>query len=228
MKSHGTWWRWIGGVAVVVGLVLLARWLHFDGWLASFVGRVNQFGAWGPVLFVLFYVVACIVLVPGSPLTVGAGAIFGVVWGTVWVLIGATLGATAAFLVGRYCARGWVARRIEGNPTFSTIDKAVAAEGWKIVFLARLSPVFPFAVLNYAFGLTHVPLCRYVTASFVGMFPGTVMYVYVGSAARAAGERNRTTGEWMLYGAGLAATIAVTVLGTRIARRALAQRTTPK
>ena len=163
--------------------------------------------------------------IPGSVLTLGAGAVFGVVLGSVYVSIRATLGATAAFLVGRYLARDAIARKIEKNEKFTTIDRAVAAEGWKIVFLTRLSPVFPFTLLNYAFGLTKVRLSHYVVASWIGMIPGTVMYVYLGSLVKvSAGQRQRTTGEWLLYGVGLLATIVVTVFVTRIAKRALAKK----
>jgi len=150
--------------------------------------------------------------------------LFGVAWGSVYVSIGATLGATAAFLVGRYFARAWVTAKIEGSEKFAAIDRAVGDEGWKIVGLTRLSPVFPFTLLNYAFGLTRVRLRDYVLASWIGMLPGTVMYVYLGSLAR-AGAHQRTPGEWALYALGLAATVAVTVIITRIARRALAKRT---
>jgi uncharacterized membrane protein YdjX (TVP38/TMEM64 family) len=98
----------------------------------------------------------------------------------------------------------------------------VADEGWKIVFLTRLSPVFPFTLLNYAFGLTRVKLSHYVLASWIGMIPGTVMYVYLGSLVNVgAGHRQRTTGEWVLYGVGLLATIVVTIFVTRVARKAL-------
>jgi uncharacterized membrane protein YdjX (TVP38/TMEM64 family) len=145
--------------------------------------------------------------------------------GSIYVSIGATLGATAAFLVGRYLARDWVAHKIEGNPRFTAIDKAVAEEGWKIVGLIRLSPVFPYSIMNYAFGLTRVSLRHYVLASAIGMLPATVMYVYIGSLAN-AGARPTTTVEWVLKGIGLLATVLVTFCVTRIARRALAKRIT--
>jgi uncharacterized membrane protein YdjX (TVP38/TMEM64 family) len=166
---------------------------------------------------------------PGSVLTLGAGAVFGLVKGAVLVSVAATLGATAAFLVGRYLAREWVAGKVERYPRFAAIDRAVAREGWKIVGLTRLSPVFPFNVLNYAFGLTRVSLRDYFFASWIGMMPGTVMYVYVGSlagdlAALGAGSRARTPVEWTLYVVGLLATVAVTVYVTRLARAALARR----
>ena len=186
---------------------------------------IGKLGPWGPIIFIGIYVVATVFFIPGSVLTLGAGAVFGVVLGSVYVSISATLGATAAFLVGRYLARDAIARKIEKNEKFTTIDRAVAAEGWKIVFLTRLSPVFPFTLLNYAFGLTKVRLSHYVVASWIGMIPGTVMYVYLGSLVKvSAGQRQRTTGEWLLYGVGLLATIVVTVFVTRIAKRALAKK----
>ena len=210
-------------------LALVAALFIFDirGLLRIALDWIEGLGPWGPVLFVAIYIVATVLFLPGSALTLGAGALFGVGLGSALVSIGSTLGATASFLVGRYFARAWVAKKIEGNAAFAAIDRAVAAEGWKIVGLTRLSPAFPFSLLNYAFGLTQVRLRDYVLASWIGMMPGTVMYVYLGSIARVAGDRHRTPGEWTLLGLGLAATIAVTVVITRIARAALAKRTQP-
>ncbi len=166
--------------------------------------------------------------IPGSLLTLGAGVLFGVVWGSIFVSIASTLGATAAFLVGRYLTRNWVSKQLEGKENFQAIDQAVAQEGWKIVGLTRLSPVFPFNLLNYAFGITQVSLKDYFFASWIGMMPGTVMYVYIGSlfgslATLATGiqGRSRTPAEWTLYVIGLIATIAVTIYVTRIAKKAL-------
>jgi len=194
----------------------------------SALAFVERLGPWGPVVFIAAYVVATVLFIPGSALTLGAGALFGVVWGSVYVSVGSTLGATCAFLVGRYVARDWVARRISGHAMFSAIDRAVGDEGWKIVGLTRLSPVFPFNLLNYAFGITRVSLPEYIVASWIGMMPATVLYVYVGSLARTGVEgRERAPGEWVLYGLGLAATAAVTVILTRAARRALARWTAP-
>jgi uncharacterized membrane protein YdjX (TVP38/TMEM64 family) len=181
------------------------------------------------VLFALLYVLATVLFLPGSILTLGAGAVYGVVQGAILVSLSATLGATAAFLVGRHFARKWVVKQIEGNAAFQAIDEAVAEEGWKIVGLTRLSPIFPFNLLNYAFGVTRVRLRDYVVASWIGMMPGTLMYVYLGSLAGSlvtlgAGQRVRTPAEWALYVVGLLATAAVTVVVTRIARAALRRR----
>ncbi len=221
----GIRWKWLLFITVAVAFIVAAKFLNVQDLLKQALDRVGRLGPWGAVIFIAIYVVATVLFVPGSALTFGAGAIFGIVWGSVYVSIGSTFGATAAFLVGRYLARDSIARRIEGNERFAAIDKAVASGGWKIVGLTRLSPVFPFTVLNYAFGLTRVKLSHYVLASWIGMMPGTVMYVYLGSLAKAAtGERTRTTGEWVFYGVGLLATVVVTIFVTRLAKRALAKK----
>ena len=211
----------------LVAVAVVAALFAFDAraLLRDTLAALESLGPWGPVIFVLLYIVAAVLFVPGSALTLGAGALFGVGLGSVLVSVGAASFTTAAFLVGRYLARDWVAKKIEGNAAFAALDRAVATEGWKIVGLTRLSPAFPFALLNYAFGLTQVSLRDYVLASWIGMMPGTVMYVYLGSLARAAGERHRTPAEWALYGVGLVATLVVTLFVTRLARAALAQRT---
>src|SRR5437764_6535124 len=222
-NSHASFtWKWVLCATAGVALVLALKYFHVQDLLKSALDWIGNLGPWGPVIFVGLYVVATVLFLPGSVLTLGAGAVFGVVLGSVCVSISATLGATAAFLVGRHLARDAIARKIEKNEKFAALDRAVADEGWKIVFLTRLSPVFPFTLLNYAFGLTRVRLSHYVLASWIGMIPGTVMYVYLGSLVNVgAGHRRRTTGEWVLYGVGLLATIAVTIFVTRVARGAL-------
>ncbi len=224
-SSVSSRWKWVLYVAVGIGIVLALKYFHVQDLLKTALDWIGKLGPWGPVIFIGLYIVATVLFVPGSVLTLGAGAVFGVALGSVCVSISATLGATAAFLVGRYLARNAIARKIEKNEKFATIDRAVAEEGWKIVLLTRLSPVFPFTLLNYAFGLTRVKLSHYVLASWLGMIPGTVMYVYLGSLVNVGGgDRQRTTGEWVLYGVGLLAAVTVTVFVTRLARRALAKK----
>lgn len=213
-------------VAAFILLLAAARYLHVQELLREALARIAALGMWGAVIFIAIYILACVLFIPGAILTLGAGFIFGVVKGTIIVSVASTLGATCAFLVGRYLAREWVAKKIEGNEKFKAVDEAVAREGWKIVGLVRLSPIFPFNLLNYAFGLTKVSLRDYFFASWIGMFPGTVMYVYIGSlagdlAALGAGRHSRTPAEWAMYMVGLLATVAVTVYVTRIARKAL-------
>jgi uncharacterized membrane protein YdjX (TVP38/TMEM64 family) len=194
--------------------------------LAAFLEWVQGIGPWGAVLFAAAYVPAAVLLVPGSVLTLGAGFVFGVVKGTLIVSLGSTAGAAAAFVVGRTLTRDWVARRLAGRPKTAAIARAVETDGFKIVLLTRLSPVLPYNLLNYAFGLTTVPFRQYVLASWIGMLPATVMYVYVGSAASSlaallAGERPPAAGQQVLFALGLVATVAATIVVTRTARRAL-------
>jgi uncharacterized membrane protein YdjX (TVP38/TMEM64 family) len=189
---------------------------------------VSGLGTVGAIAFIAIYILATIAFFPGSILTLGAGVVFGIGLGSLYVFIGATLGATAAFLVGRYLARGWVSQKIAGNLKFRAIDEAVGREGFKIVLLTRLSPVFPFNLLNYAYGVTGVSLKDYILAS-IGMIPGTVLYVYIGSLAGSIATLGTGTQpvanpslQWAIRIIGFIATIAVTVYVTRVARNALA------
>lgn len=216
------------GLAALVALVLLGR--EAGGYVPRFAQWVDELGLWGPAVFVVGYAVAVVAFVPGSILTLAAGAIFGVMEGTVLVLVGATLGSTGAFVVSRYFARGAVARKVEGDRRFAAIDRAIEREGRRIVFLLRLSPIFPFNLLNYALGLTRVRLADYIVASF-GMLPGTLLYVYSGKVAgelatlAGSGAEHRGAGYYTVIGMGFAATAIVTILVTRIARRALREAT---
>lgn len=226
-----SWIKSAGMVFLVVGVIASWNYLDLTTHLKSLLAWIDQLGWVGIFMYALLYTVSCVLFIPGSILTLGAGVIFGVVKGTIIALLSATMGATAAFLVGRYVAGDWVARWIEGKPMFRAMDHAIATDGWKIVGLTRLSPVFPFNLLNYAYGLTRVSLKHFFWASLVGMAPGSLMYVYIGSLAGSLAmlgdnsvARQRTDAEWAMYGLGLVATIAVTVYITRIARRALAEK----
>jgi uncharacterized membrane protein YdjX (TVP38/TMEM64 family) len=216
------------GLAAVALLIALGR--SAGDAIPAFTAWVDELGAWGPTVFVLGYAASVVAFIPASLLTIAAGAIFGVASGTAYVFVAATLGAALAFLVSRHLARGAVERRLAGNEKFASIDRAVGEQGRKIVFLLRLSPIFPFNVLNYALGLTRVGFADYVVAS-VGMLPATLLYVYSGKvagdvAALAGGvELERGRADYALWIAGLAATIIATAIVTRIARRALLEAT---
>jgi len=212
--------------AVLIVIVVTARMLPVAEWLERFSAWVGELGAVGLVLFALAYAAATVLMIPGSVLTLAAGAVFGLLPGFVTVLHGATLGAGLAFLVSRFVARKSVERWIQQKPSFDVIDKAVAKQGWKIVFLTRLSPIFPFNFQNYAYGLTSVRFWHYVLASWIGMIPGSFLYVYFGSLGRsgleaAAGTGSEQTLKIALQVVGLIATLAVTILITRTAKKAL-------
>ncbi|MCW9679425.1 TVP38/TMEM64 family protein [Dolichospermum planctonicum UHCC 0167] len=198
----------------------------FLAFLQNTLQWINGLGALGGVVFIAIYILATLAFLPAAILTLGAGVIFGVIWGSLYVFIGATLGAVAAFLVGRYVARGWVKEKISSYKKFANIDQAVSKEGLKIVFLIRLSPLFPFNLLNYALGVTSVSLKDYFLASF-GMIPGTIMYVYLGHLAgdlALIGNKSQPDNmilHWVIQIIGLIATIAVTVYVTKIAKKAL-------
>jgi uncharacterized membrane protein YdjX (TVP38/TMEM64 family) len=212
----------------LAALILVAR--RAGGYIPQFAQWVDGLGLLGPLVFVLGYAVATVAFIPGSLLTLAAGAIFGLAQGTLYSFVGASLGAIGAFLVARYFARAAIERRLEAYPRFEAVDRAVGVEGRKIVFLLRLSPAFPFVLLNYALGLTRVRLADYALACF-GMIPGTLLYVYYGKvvgdvAALAAGAApERGTAHWVVLGLGLVATLVVTTIVTRIASRALRQAT---
>jgi uncharacterized membrane protein YdjX (TVP38/TMEM64 family) len=216
--------------AIVAVLVLGGKYFNLQQRLADALAWIEGLGPAGMGVYTLLYIVACVFFIPGSLLTLGAGAIYGVVTGSLLVSVSSTLGATAAFLVGRYVARSWVAHKIEGNARFSAIDNAVADEGWRIVGLTRLSPVFSFNLLNYAYGLTRVSLKEYVLASWIGMMPGTVMYVYIGSLAgdlASVGTESTeapSAARWAINIIAFLATVLVTVYVTKIAKKALAEK----
>ena len=199
--------------------------------LKDSLGWVQGLGAIAPIAFILIYNLATVLFVPGLILTLGGGVLFGLGFGTVYVFFAATLGATIAFLIGRNFARDWVTEKMVDYPKFGAIDAAVAKNGFKIVLLTRLSPLFPFNVLNYAFGITQVSLKDYILGS-IGMIPGTVLYVYIGSLIgniALIGTKNTVLNpeaerlQWIAKIIGFIVTIGVTVYITRIAQKALDQ-----
>jgi len=220
-----------GGLAKVVAVAVVLVVLFVVGddlarYIPRFAAWVEGLGFWGPVVFAAGYAGATVAMVPGSLLTLAAGALFGLGKGFVTVFAGASVGATLAFLVSRYAARSWVEQKLEGHDKFAAIDRAIGDEGLKIVVLLRLSPLFPFNLLNYALGLTRVRLRDYVIAH-LGMLPGTLLYVYYGRLAGAVAEvasgvqTERNAGYYAVLGLGLVATIVVTTIVTRIATRTL-------
>ena len=200
-------------------IALAAIFLPLGKILFAFIETTRQMGAWGPLLLVAAYVPASLFFLPGMVLALAAGYLFGVVVGTVAVSLGATLGATAAFLAGRTLGRDLVEAGISGNARYKNIDRIIAERGFRFVLMLRLSPLFPFNVLNYLFGLSGISLGDYVIGSWLGMIPATVMYVYLGTMLKAFEESGGLpggSGQTTLLIGGLAAIIAVTVLAVRM------------
>ncbi len=222
-------WPWLR--ILIVGAVIAAEvaaigLLPYADWASHLAERARQAGAIGVLVFFVVYVISTVALLPGSILTLAIGFAYGPVWGLAIASPASVAAATCAFLLGRTLLRGWAERRVANAARIQAIDTAITREGFKLVALLRLSPLFPFSLLNYALSLTRVRLGTYVLASFIGMLPGTALYVYLGSLAPAAAElssaaRSGGTLRIVIYTVGLVATVAAVVIGTRAARRAI-------
>jgi uncharacterized membrane protein YdjX (TVP38/TMEM64 family) len=226
--SKGAIARLVALIAIIIALFLAMKFLPAQRWLTDFNDWVGQMGVTGIFIFIGVYAAATVLLAPGAILTIGAGFAFGLWKGFLAVSGGATLGAALAFLVARFIARGKIEAIAKRNEKFRNIDNAIGRQGAKLIFLLRLSPVIPFNLSNYFYGLTGVKFWSYVLASWIGMMPGTFLYVYIGTAGKAAvlvaaGDKIVKHGwqYWTFPGVGLAATIAVTIWVTKIARDAL-------
>jgi uncharacterized membrane protein YdjX (TVP38/TMEM64 family) len=214
--------------AAIVAVALLVWWVgrSLAPRLLNIVAHIQNVGPAAPAAFIAIYTFAVVALIPASLLTIAGGAVFGLVRGVVYSLIGATLGSTLAFLIGRYAARRFVARRLAAMPRLAAIDRAVSARGWRIVLLLRLSPVVPFNFLNYALGLTTISVWDFVAAS-LGSVPGSLVYSYAGKvtgeALALAGQAEvpKSASYYAFLVGGLIATVAATTVVTRTAKRAL-------
>ncbi|MEG4963846.1 MULTISPECIES: TVP38/TMEM64 family protein [unclassified Microcoleus] len=217
-------------LATLFGILILAtRSFYVQEFLRNVLIQIEHLGAWGPVAFIVTYNLATVLFIPGSVLTLGGGVIFGLWWGSVYVFVAASLGATFAFLIGRYLSRDRMIKSMQAYPKFKALDRAVSKQGFKIVFLTRLCPLFPFNLLNYALGITQVSLKDYVLGSS-GMIPGTVMYVYSGSlvgniaaicTVNQPANPQSEAARWLINVISFTAAVAVTFSLSRIARKAL-------
>lgn len=220
--------KWISYAVILASVIVIIRSLPLSEGVAALKAWVESLGFWGPVVFGAIYILAVVLMVPASLLTLAGGATFGLLVGTVTVAVAANLGAAIALLIGRYLARDQVERIASRRPKFAAIDEAVSEGSWKVVAMLRLSPAIPFNVQNYLYGLTSIGFWTCVVTSFFAMLPGTFMYVYLGHAAGSVtgAGGDKTPAEWALLGIGLLATIAVTVYITRLAQSKLKEQTT--
>ena len=222
-SSTNKYWKWGSYAVILAALFAIISSLPLDTLSSGLKQWVESLGIWGPVALGVIYIIATIIFVPGTLLTLVAGAVFGLAIGFITVSIASTIGASLAFLIARYFARDKVASMAEDNRHFDAIDAAIEEGGWKVVGLLRLSPAIPFNVQNYLYGLTKVKFWEYVLTSWIAMMPGTFMYIYLGTVSGAAlgGDREKSPGEWALLVVGLLATIAVTVYVTKLAKSKL-------
>ena len=213
-------------------MIFLANALPFLQWMVDFIHWAKGMGAAGGAIYAVFYIVGTALFFPGLPLTLGAGFLYGAVIGTLVVSPASVAGASLAFLIARYFARDWVTRRLKRYPQAAAIDRAIEKNGFKAVVLLRLQPVLPFNILNYALGLTSIRLRDYMLASWIGMFPATVLYVYLGSVMNDISDLLRgrpnsgIAGRLLLWG-GLAAIVVLVWWLGRIAKKALREEMGP-
>ena len=197
-------------------------------WMTHGLDWIDQAGWIGWIGFIVIYTLTCVFFLPGSVLTVGAGAIYGFWGGTLLVSISNLVGAVVNFLTSRYLLRGWLQRKFAANRKFHALDSAVATDGWRVILLSRISPVVPHSVVSYACGLTRLSLAKFSLASWLGFIPISAAYSYAGAflgkfarlkAGLPHGAESWQT--WAFYGLGLVVTVIVTIWSTRIASRAL-------
>ena len=213
---------------VLIAVALLAAIALFPklrGLERSGLVELSEMGALAPLMLILGYSVVSVFLLPASPLDLAAGAHFGFVEGVLWVQIAAALGSIAGYALGRSVLRRFVDRLLRWKPGLRKVERAVQREGWKVVFLTRLSPVFSFSLLNGFYGASRVPFWPYLLATFAGMLPGTALYVYAGVMAGdlsgAPGHPEPSSLKWLVEILGFAATALVVVYVTRRAQRVL-------
>lgn len=216
-------WRPIALIAAIVVILIVAKTFGLGERLGALRDWIQALGPWGPVVFVFLYAVAVVAALPGSALTVAAGALFGSVLGVIVVSIASTLGASLSFLVGRYFARDAVAGWLSDKEKFRRLDQLTEEHGAIMVALTRLVPIFPFNLLNYGFGLTRVPFWTYVLWSWLCMLPGTVLYVVGADVVTKAVVQGKVP--WALVGALVGAGVILAIL-VRQARRKLRERET--
>jgi uncharacterized membrane protein YdjX (TVP38/TMEM64 family) len=223
--------RRVAVVAVLLAVLVTAAvvGLPLASWIAGAAAWAQLHREAAAALFVVVYVIAAVVLVPCAILTLAAGFLFGLPLGVALTSVGSVLGAAAAFVVGRFGARDWVAQRIGTRPRFHALVAATHTDGFVLVLLARLSPVIPYILLNYAFSVTRVRFRDYMLATWIGMLPAIVLYVYAGTLAKNFAELTSAgrTPSWAVdsvLAIGFVATVALTWLIARRANRVLRER----
>ena len=216
--------------AIIATWYGLSRVLPLEAELLHVLAWIQGLGPWGPAIFLLLYLPSCLLMFPDFLPNAAAGALWGVGVGTVTVSLGRVLGSAATFLVVRIIANRWIGRRMAADPKFAAVAEAVGREGFRIVVLLRLCPLFPVVMLNYGLGLTRVSLPAYAAGTLIGMIPRTLFVAYVGSGTRslsdlAAGDGMNATGHPVLYWGGLVLSLAIVIILANKARRLINEAT---
>ncbi len=212
--------------AAIVLLLVLSRFFPLVDLVAEAQQRVVDLGAWSAVCYPLLFAACNILLLPGGVLSVGGGFFFGLWWGFFIVLLGNSIGAAISFVLSRWLGQRWLSRKLSRNPTLRLLEPAVEREGWKIIFLSQLHPLFPTSLLNYLYGLTRIPFRTYMVWTSIGRAPGIFLYVYLGTLGQfglnmARGKSHPRVVEYWIWGGAFITTALLFALLTRIALRAI-------
>ena len=219
-KKPIPWAKIAISVAALGAIVFAYRLLPLQEWIIGFQSWVQGFGMLGWFIFIVVYAVTAFLLVPGSFLTLAAGVIWGL-GGFVIVVIGATLGSAISFLAARHLFHDKVQAKVKHYPKFRAVNDAIGEEGWKVVGLLRLSPALPFSLQNWFLGVTPVGFWPSQIATFFGIMPGTLLYVWIGSLGGSAASGEASTLKYFVFGVGILATLVVTWFVTKKAQAKL-------
>ena len=214
----------IGGI--LVSLLVLSRFFPIVDLMATAQQRMIQWGIWGGLLYPFLFALCNLLLLPGGILCVGAGFFFGLWWGLIIAFVGNAVAAAISFALSRWLATHWFRRRFAQNPILRALEPAVEQEGWKIIFLSQLHPLFPASLLNYLYGLTRIPFHTYMLWVSIGRAPGLFLYVYLGTLGQfgmnlVRGKTHPRVVEYWLWGGAFVISALLLVLVSRMAWQAV-------
>jgi uncharacterized membrane protein YdjX (TVP38/TMEM64 family) len=223
-SRRGFYFRLAVFLAVVGLLLVLSRSFSFVELIESTQQRVMHWGAWSGICYFLLFALCNVLLLPGGILSVGSGFFFGLWWGSFIVLVGNAIGAAVSFTLSRWVARRWFKRKLSQNSTLRSLEPAVEREGWKIIVLSQLHPLFPTSLLNYLYGLTKIPFRTYMLWVSIGRTPGLFLYAYLGTLGQyglnlVRGRTHPRAIEYWTWGGTFVVTALLFAVLSRIAAR---------
>ena len=215
-----------GLVLVAIALFTLSRFFPLADWIAGVQEHVMRWGVWSAIWYPLLYACCNVLLLPGGFLSIGGGFFFGLWWGFLIVLVGNVTGAAISFFISRWLGHRWLQRKLRQNSTLEALQPAVEREGWKIILLSQLHPLFPTSLLNYLYGLTTIRFRTCMIWVTIGQVPGLFLYAYIGTLGQlglklAQGRTHPRPVEYILWGGGLALSVVILLMLGRIALRLL-------
>lgn len=217
----------VGGLVLVAALFAVAgHYFPLVDWISAIQQKVMRLGAWSAIWYPLLYACCNVLLLPGGLLSIGGGFFFGLWWGFLIILVGNVTGAAISFYISRWLGRNWLRRKLMRNATLEALEPAVEREGWKIILLSQLHPLFPTSLLNYLYGLTSMRFRTCMLWVAIGQAPGLFLYAYIGTLGQLGlnlirGKSHPRLFEYWVWGGGLLLSAVVLVALGRISLRLL-------